>query len=652
MKLFQTISSIPGSTKALVTLYDAVLGGLCMFIAIRWRYAFEEKGIPSNIDENAALVFIAVVAIIWVFTKLNKAIWRFTSLDDIKNLLEGVTLASIVTPVVLFLFFSRAQDFPRSAPFIAGAIFFLALTMSRMVVLFIRNGDVRAAFRGQISDNPGAILVGTASSLHNYLRDMNRKLDGPGFNIIGLIDIDGISTGRSIRSFPVLGNLDDIKPLYEQIKRREGTPPTLIVSDIKTGRKESANLVKLSAELGAPLVRVNHGHNDPLTPFEAADLIGRKVKSLDIAPVKRFISGKRVMITGAGGTIGSELTRQIAGLSPARLSLVDCSEFLLYETDRKLRRDYSQENLDWFAHIGDVRNISRLKEIFDEEKPDIILHAAALKHVHLGESNPVETLRTNVVGTRNVIDCSIKYGAESFTLISTDKAVEPSNIMGASKRVAELLTLTEDVKKADISTCAVRFGNVLASNGSVVPLFEEQIANGGPVTVTHPDVKRFFMTTEEAASLVLQASALNSTKRTDRSPIYVLEMGEPVKIAHLARQLIRLRGKVPERDIMIEYTNLRPGEKLNESLKSRSENLESTYVKGISLISVPPPDAESIKRRTNRLIAKLVDRDLDGIRIELESLITGFNANARLSNKEIPLQSAKIIPLNESQQRK
>lgn len=224
--------------------------------------------------------------------------------------------------------------------------------------------------------------------------------------------------------------------------------------------------------------------------------------------------------------------------------------------------------------------------------------------------------------------------------------------MGASKRVAELLTLTEDVKKADISTCAVRFGNVLASNGSVVPLFEEQIANGGPVTVTHPDVKRFFMTTEEAASLVLQASALNSTKRTDRSPIYVLEMGEPVKIAHLARQLIRLRGKVPERDIMIVYTNLRPGEKLNESLKSRSENLESTYVKGISLISVPPPDAESIKRRTNRLIAKLVDRDLDGIRIELESLITGFNANARLSNKEIPLQSAKIIPLNESQQRK
>ena len=649
--MFQRVNQVPGLAKAIVTLYDALLGGLCMLIAIRWRYAFEEKGIPSNIDENSAMIFAVVVAIIWISTRLNKAIWRFTSLDDVKDLLQGVTIASVITPVVLFLFFSRAQDFPRSAPFIAGAIFFLALTLSRMIVLFARNGDVRAAFRGHNSDNPGAILVGSASSLHNYLRDMNRKVGGPGFNIIGLVDADGNLRGRSIRSFPVLGNVEEIRSVYEDVKRQEGTPPTLIATDAIADRKQSANLVKISAEMGAPLVRVNQGVNEALTPFEAADLIGRKVKALDIAPVKRFLADKRVLITGAGGTIGSEITRQVAGLSPAKLTLVDNCEYHLYEIDRKLKRDFKHEGVKWTSYIADVRNKARLREIFKQEDPEIILHAAALKHVHLGQTNPVETLDTNVVGTRNLLDCAIENGSESFTLISTDKAVDPSNVMGASKRIAELLTMTEDVKNSAMSTCAVRFGNVLASNGSVVPLFEEQIANGGPVTVTHKDVKRFFMTTDEAASLVLQASALNVTKRTDKSPIYVLEMGEPVKIARLARQLIRLRGKIPDQDIKIEFTELRPGEKLDECLTSRSENLENTYVKGVDLIAGNIPDASSVTRRTNSLISKLNDRDIEGIRDALEKIIPGFKPQGRLSPPEISVESAKIIPISESQKR-
>ncbi len=629
----------PFVSKISVTIYDAVLGGLCMFLVIHWRYTFEDTPVPSNIAESATIVFMASCIASWIITDSYKAIWRFTSLDDIKNLFQAVLLAVIIAPVVLFFFFNRAADFPRSVPFIVGPLFFFALTLSRVIILFIQNGDVRAIFRGQNRDLPNAVLVGTETSLHNYLRDMSRKVSGPGFNIKGLIGTDVDHSGRSIRGIPVLGNLDELDNVYTGLKKRYEIAPTLIATDVNPGRTKSYNLVRKASELGAPLVRVSQTRPDTLSPFEASDLIGRELRALDIDPVRRFISGKRVMITGAGGTIGSEITRQVAGLMPERLVLIDNSEFNLYEIDRELKQLLPDADATWFPFLANVCDKTRLDEIFAEEQPQVILHAAALKHVPLSEINPIEALQTNIGGTQNILAMAKKHKAESFTLISTDKAVKPSNIMGASKRIAEMLTMSE-TKNNELSACAVRFGNVLASTGSVVPLFEEQIAKGGPVTVTDKNVTRYFMTTEEAAALVLQAAALNATERPDMGSIYVLEMGEPVKINKLARQLIRLRGLVPDRDIQIVYTGLRPGEKLTEELIHTEENLESTYVDGVQRFTGTLGTPDAVKSQISTLLKSVASRDKTQIKKSLAKLLPKYKPNGSLS----PRNSAKPKP--------
>jgi len=283
------------------------------------------------------------------------------------------------------------------------------------------------------------------------------------------------------------------------------------------------------------------------------------------------------------------------------------------------------------AYLGDVRDTGRLDYIFEREKPDIILHAAALKHVPLGEMNPLETLGANLIGTEHVLAMAAKVKAKSFTLVSTDKAVKPTNIMGASKRLAEILTLSRQAQNSELSASCVRFGNVLASTGSVVPLFESQLAKGGPVTVTHKDVERYFMTTQEAAALVLQAAAMNLTSRSEKGAVYVLDMGEPVNIARLARQLIRLRGFVPDRDIKIKYTGLRPGEKLTEVLIGEQEELTDTSVKGVMRFTGLVIDPESIDRRLAKLITYIKARDYDKIRTSLADVIPDYEPNGTLS---------------------
>ncbi len=643
----------PGMTKSVVTLYDAILGALCMFIVVQWRYELGDKPVPANIDETAAVVFFVSCIITWVLTDTHKAIWRFTSLDDIKNLFQAVILVTMIAPAILFFFFNRAEDFPRSVPFIVGPLFFLAITVSRMMVLLFRNGDVRAIFRKLNDDAPNAILVGSETSLHNYLRDVSRKAGGPGYNIKGLIGLDAHHRGRSIRGIPVVGNPGDLKSVIEDFQAQFGKPPTIIATDPNPDRTKSYNLIRQASESGTTLVRVSQGHPETLSPFEAADLIGRDVRDLDIAPVKRLISGKRVLVTGAGGTIGSEITRQIAALDPARLVLVDNSEFNLYEIDRELKKSFPKQKEDlWFPYLADVCDKVQIGEIFENEKPEIILHAAAMKHVPLGEINPLSALKINVGGTKILLKLALKHNAQSFTLISTDKAVNPTNMMGASKRIAEMLTMAHENNEAGMSACAVRFGNVLASTGSVVPLFEEQIANGGPVTVTHKDVSRYFMTTKEAASLVLQAAALNVTERTDLASIYVLEMGEPVKIARLARQLIRLRGFVPDRDIKIEYTGLRPGEKISEALTGQEENLESTYVEGVQRFIGRMTKPKMIDNRIDKLLEAVASRNTNEIKTLLGMLVPEYEPNGTLTKPKKSPRGAEIIPLAEPNLRK
>ena len=618
--------------KGLVVLFDALLGGFSMYGAIQWRYDFLNKPIPNNVDENAGFIMFGLVIFAWLFTGVHRAIWRFTSLNDIRKLLEGVFLVCILTPLILFLFVDRAAHFPRSAPIISGALFFLLLTVSRLVIMLIQNGDLRALFRGKVATKKTAILIGTGASLYNYLRDSSRQSGGPGYNIRGLIDTDDSYRGRSIRGVPVIGSLKNLRSVYVRMASGQEVKPILIATDPNPDRSQASGLVKMASEIGAPLARVSPGHSDALSPFEAADLIGREARALDITPVRRLIDGRRVMITGAGGSIGSELSRQVAALSPAKIILVDQSEFNLYNLDRLMHELLPDDGeVEWAARLGDVCDKVRMEGIFKAHKPEIILHAAALKHVPLGETNPIETLKTNIVGTKTIIDLAVKYGAESFTLISTDKAVAPTNIMGASKRVVEMLTMASEAAETNLSASAVRFGNVLASTGSVIPLFEEQIARGGPVTVTHKDVNRYFMTTDEAAALVLQAAALNAYQAQRQASIYVLEMGEPVNIARLARQLIRLRGFVPDRDIKIKFTGLRPGEKLTEDLTAVDENLESTYVKGVLRFTGEVADPASALRRIDKLLAAIAKRNKPQIKTALKALLPDYEPNGGLS---------------------
>ncbi|HHL43077.1 MAG TPA: hypothetical protein ENJ42_05620, partial [Hellea balneolensis] len=339
--------------KFLVTLYDSVLGAACMYGVMRLRYIYEGKLAPEHIDIKASLVFGLSCIVIWVLTRANRAVWRFISFEDVRRLLIAVVLSSLLTPVILFLFFGRAEHFPRSAPFLNGVFFFSMLILSRALVLFYHNGDIRNLFRPEESDKPRAILIGRSQTLHNVLRDEVGKKNGYGYHVQGLIETEGSHQGRSIRGVPVIGNLGDVRGVVANMERIHGSKPTLIFVEGKANQKKATQLVKLASEIGASLVRMRPGHNNSLTPFEAADLIGRQAKSLDMTPVRHFLKDKKVMITGAGGTIGSELAAQVAGFSPAHMILVDASEMNLYAINQVFKE---RGDIIFSTYLGDVRN--------------------------------------------------------------------------------------------------------------------------------------------------------------------------------------------------------------------------------------------------------------------------------------------------------
>ncbi len=629
---------------------DVVFALASMMMAIRWRYDFLNEPIRGNIDHKAAYIAAASTLVVWVIIRQDRSIWRFTTLHDFKRISFGILGVAMFVPLVLYLFVDRGAHFPRSAPMYFSALFFGFIIASRLIAMLIQNGDFRALFRARSTYGQDALLVGPAPHLYNYLMERARKGGKAnnqhlGFNPVGLIETSGQYEGRTIRSVPVLGDPDSLREIYLKTSGRQDKPLQIIAVDPNPDRRATAKLVKMASELGAPLSRLSMDQGQGLSAFEAADLIGRDMRILDLAPVRDLFSGRRVLVTGAGGSIGSELSRQIAQLNPEALILVDNSEFHLYELEKKLNAFRDEDGAaTWKTFIGDVRNAPRMREVFAVNQPEIVLHAAALKHVPLGQKNPLEVLRTNVMGTSNVLDMCAVYNVEHFILISTDKAVAPVNMMGASKRIVEMLTLSRQAITPNLQASCVRFGNVLASNGSVVNLFEEQIAMGGPVTVTHREVERYFMMLEEAAALVLQSAALGLQRRSNADDghdsagcIYVLEMGEPVNIGRLARQLIRLRGKVPDVDIAVSYTGLRPGEKLTELLSYDDEDLGPTEIEGIQLYKGGVLDPTSVLRRVESLIRALNSRDRDAIRKTIAQLVPGYDPAHVLDEPELAI---------------
>lgn len=544
-----------------------VLVGLdLVLLGVAWWAAF---WLRFNLDIPAEFVDLAWSSGIWMLlaysagltlARVYRQVWRYTGLPELRQLVWGVLLGSLASAALLLML--RFPNFPRSVLLLQP---FLALVLLSAVRAGWRMLREQQAGSGLVHGRP-LLVVGRLQDATEALRALRGSIQ---WRPVGIVSPLIGEQGRSVQSVPVLGRPADLALLASLT----GARTALVASP--PGSAERRELLLQTPQAGLSLLTMprpdewlNTETSGPRR-IELEDLLGRASVYLDVRTLSELFAGQTVLVTGAGGSIGSELCRQIARLGVARLVCVDVSEFAVYRLEQELRQAHPQ--LQTLYYTANVREPERVLAIAQRHPPAVILHAAAYKHVPLMEElNEVEALRTNVLGTLHMARVAGRCGAKRFVLVSTDKAVNPTNVMGASKRLAEQVVQAMALEFPGTHYLSVRFGNVLGSSGSVVPLFTEQIARGGPVTVTHPEIVRYFMTIPEAAQLVLQAGLMGESGQ-----IFVLDMGEPVKIVDLARMMIRLSGKT-EQDIPIAFTGLRPGEKLFEELLANDETTAAT----------------------------------------------------------------------------
>ena len=547
----------------------------------------------SKIDIFIGLIiFTSVASIVFISLRLDKIIWRYVSLGDMGKILRCVGLTIIIFIVCQFVY-NRLDAFPRSFLVIEFFILTAMITSPRFLYRFLKDGEFGAFLEKSNHQKTPLLLIGAGNESDLFIREMNRVKEAP-YRVLGILDETDSRVGRSIRGVPVLGNLNAIFGVFKELEREGIAPQRLVITDPLIDGQAVMNISEIAGKLGLPLSRMpqiadlGNMNSDvasfSIRPINVEDVLGRPQAVLDPLPVQSLIFSSTVLITGAGGTIGSELAQQIAAFEPAKIIILDNSEFHLYKINLQLEEKFP--GVELHAILGDVQRLSDIENAIERYNPDIVIHSAALKHVPVAENNVIAAVRTNVLGTKNVASTVIKNNVKAMVLISTDKAVNPTNVMGATKKLSEMICTNFQLKSSSCQFVSVRFGNVLGSTGSVIPLFERQIASGGPLTITHPDMTRFFMTVKEASSLVLQAAAMPADSiEKQKGNIFVLEMGEPVKIVDLAMQLIRLSGLRPSEDISISYTGVRPGEKLHEELFDQNETLLDTKISDIKLVS-------------------------------------------------------------------
>lgn len=544
----------------LVIIHDLTAAALAWALAYWLRFNFD---IPPAF-EHGLLVSLAVVlplqgAIAWGLG-LYRGIWRFASLPDLKRIIVAVAAGAIIAPVLIFML-QRLSEVPRSVLVLYPILLMLFMGGSRFLYRSWKDGHL-LTFR-DVAGEP-VLVLGAGEAAVDLLRELARSRQ---WHVVGLLDDDPEKQKRLLNGVPVLGPLSEI---VEHARRHDVRHVIMAMPSAEHSVRRQA--AKSATEAGLAVLTVP-SFDDLLSgrvaisqvrKVELEDLLGRDKVQLDDEGLHRLLADKVVLVTGAGGSIGSELCRQIAGFSPRLLVFFELSEFALYGIEQEFTKRFPE--LAIACVVGDVREEARLAEVFGQYRPELVFHAAAYKHVPLMEKeNAWQAVRNNVLGTWRVAQAAVDHGVGKFVLISTDKAVNPTNVMGASKRLAEMVCQAISENSAATRVVMVRFGNVLGSSGSVIPKFREQILHGGPVTVTHPDVVRYFMLIPEAAQLVLQAGLMGQG-----GEIFVLDMGEPVKIVDLARDMIRLSG-FTEEDIRIEFTGLRPGEKLYEELLADNE---------------------------------------------------------------------------------
>ena len=537
------------------------------------------------------IIVVALSVIIFSLNRLYHSLWQFASVIELKNILIATLLSSFVN---IALFEVTGNKLPRSC----YIIYFLLLTMfvggSRFSYRLIRliKKDFPTKEKRELEK---VMIVGAGEAGEKIYREIYTS-QNIYKEVVCFIDDDKTKIGRRIHDVLIYGGRHDIQEACDKYKIDE-----ILVAMPSIDQKEMAEILNICKDTKCKIKKLpgiyqmvnGDVHLSDFKEVEVQDLLGREPIEVNLSEIMDYVTDQVVMVTGGGGSIGSELCRQIAAAKPKQLIIVDIYENNAYDIQLELKHDYPQLNLE--TMIASVRNTDKVNDLFKKYHPDIVYHAAAHKHVPLMEDSPNEAVKNNVFGTLNVARACDQYKTKRMILISTDKAVNPTNVMGATKRMCEMIVQTIN-KQSQTEFVAVRFGNVLGSNGSVIPLFKKQIKAGGPVTVTHPDIIRYFMTIPEAVSLVLQAGAY-----AKGGEIFILDMGKPVKIADMARNLIKLSGYEPDIDIKIEYTGLRPGEKLYEELLMKEEGLQDTPNKLIHIGKPIELDEDSLFDRLNHL---------------------------------------------------
>jgi FlaA1/EpsC-like NDP-sugar epimerase len=498
---------------------------------------------------------------------LHDSVWQYVGLRDLRAI-----VASVIASSVLFCLLIRGvlglRAYPRSV-FLMDVVLVVFL-MAAARVGWRLGREYRAKARAK-----RVLIFGAGDAGARIVREILEG-GGHGYHPVGFVDDDPAKVGRRIHGIPVLGTRADLPRIIG-----ETNPSEVLVAIARAAPEMFRGVVKALESYKLPIKAMPHLRDildgrarlHDVRDLAVADLLGRAPVGLDMDTARHLVEGKRVLVTGAGGTIGSELSRQIAALGPKSLVLFERYENALWAVERAVAGLKPGGSV--YSVIADVTDERRVDEVLAEHRPEVILHAAAHKHVPLMELNPCEAVKNNVKGTRIVGEAAVRHQVERFVLISSDKAVNPSSVMGATKRVTELLAMTL-AERGSTGFVVVRFGNVIGSNGSVIPLFLEQIKGGGPVTITHPDMRRYFMLIPEAVQLVLQAAALG-----EKGALYVLDMGDEIRVVDMARNLIRLAGFIPEREIPIIYIGVRPGEKLSEELVASDETIEPSRLEGI-----------------------------------------------------------------------
>ena len=615
---------------------DIFIIGASLYLSYALRFDF---AIPSHYFNDLGYVFIILLfskISSFLFFKLYQGMWRFTSISDLINVLKSTFIASLFSiSVILLVLGSNAV--PRTVLLIDYMLTTIGIAAVRASVriystkFVVGNGRNKQKNKSTSKIKTRLLLLGAGSSGEKIIREVKENPSST-YRIVGLLDDDPSKISTTIHSIPILGKIEDLHTIsmsYDEIliciPTATNTQMRSIVAQCKVVRKPYRTIPTVY-ELIDKQISIN-----TIREVSMADLLGRQEVNLDRSSISNYIYGKRVLVTGAGGSIGSELVKQCLGYSPDLLLLFDQSEHNLFNIDNYCKEIRNSTGIH--PILGDIRDKSMVNSVFNSFQPHVVLHAAAYKHVPMQENNPWEAVITNIQGTLNVMEACENNDVDRFVLVSTDKAVNPTNIMGATKRVSEIL-IQSKTKNSKVKYLGVRFGNVIGSSGSVIPTFQKQINNGGPITITDPNMKRYFMSIPEAAQLILQAGSIG-----ENGEIYVLDMGKPVLVKEIAYELIRLSGLEPEVDISIEYIGLRPGEKMYEELMTSSESLvDTSHEKIMVLKDGVDHQWDYLLTEIDKIVLSAKSYDSDIIKNKLKEFIPEYH----------PSEESKIFNLSPS----